>query len=363
MPGAGDSLWLVAALNSRARALLHAVVTEFIATGEPVGSRTLQRKYGFDLSPATIRNVLADLEDDGYLAQPHTSAGRVPTALAFRTFIDALLQANRVDGPRSEAIDGWLAGLHPGSDIVRESGRLLSDLTGAPAVAARPRTVARALRKLRFIVTRPGELLAVVVFADGAVENRYLTVERALDEAQLDRIHRILEEAVEGQTLPALREHFAARLALAHDDLAVSVRLGLTLVEEALRDADRGVDLVVEGLARLLDRDDPYRSGDLRELYRVLEDKARLVTLLDGTLASTHVQVFFDEEVTGSPCSLSVVAAPYREESGPAVGAVGIIGLARMDYSTVVPLVSAAADAVSTAFTRSRKDPPRSKDG
>ena len=350
----------MSALTHRARALLHAVVTEFIATGEPVGSRTLQRKYGFDLSPATIRSVLADLEDDGFLAQPHTSAGRVPTPLGFRTFIDCLLDAKTVDGARSEAIDGWLAGLQPGSDIVRESGRLLSDLTGAPAVAARPRTVARALRKLRFIVTRPGELLAVVVFADGAVENRYVAVERALDEAHIDRIHRILEEVVEGQTLTALRDHFAARLAVAHDDLAVSTRLGLTLVEGALRDADRGVDLVVEGVGRLLDRGEPHRSEDLRELYRVLEDKARLVALLDGTLASTHVQVFFDEEVTGWPCSLSVVAAPYREQAGPVAGAVGIIGPARMDYSTVVPLVGAAADAVSTAFTRSRRGPPRS---
>jgi len=350
----------VSALTHRARALLHAVVTEFVATGEPVGSRTLQRKYGFDLSPATIRSVLADLEDDGYLAQPHTSAGRVPTPLGFRTFIDALLEANAGDGARSEAIDGWLAGLQPGSDIVRESGRLLSDLTGAPAVAARPRTVDRALRKLRFIVTRPGELLAVVVFADGAVENRYVAVEPSLDEAQIDRIHRMLEEVVEGQTLTALRDHFAARLAVAHDDLAVSTRLGLTLVEGALRDADRGVDLVVEGVGRLLERGEPYRSEDLLELYRVLEDKARLVSLLDGTLASTHVQVFFDEEVTGSPCSLSVVAAPYREKGGPVVGAVGIIGPARMDYSTVVPLVGAAADAVSTAFTRSRRGTPRS---
>ncbi|MBN2193819.1 MAG: heat-inducible transcription repressor HrcA [Polyangiaceae bacterium] len=346
----------MALLSTRARSVLHAVVTEFIATGEPVGSRTLQRKYRFDLSPATIRNVLSDLEDDGFLAQPHTSAGRVPTAQAFRDFIDGLLWLQKLDGTQTARIDGWLARLPPGSDIVRESGRLLSDLTGSPAVAARPRSATRALRKLRFIITRPGEALAVVVFADGAVENRYLRIERSLDENELERIHRILEEVVEGRTLRALRDHFAARLAGSQDELAISNRLGLRLVEGALRDADRRPELVVEGVSRLLERSDTPGSDELRELYRVLEDKARLVALLDETLASTRVQVFFDEEVTGSPSTLSIVAAPYSEDAGPPAGVVGIIGPSRMDYATVVPLVGAAADAVSTAFARSRDD-------
>lgn len=341
-------------LSQRASLLLHALVSEFIATGEPVGSRTLQKKYGVAASPATIRSELADLEDDGYLAQPHTSAGRVPTLQAFRVFIDTLLRAQRPAGAHRARFEDWLTHLHPGSDILRESGRLLSDLTGSPAVAARPRSATRSLRKLRFIATRPGEILAVVVFADGTVENRYVTAEHTLDDAKLERVHRILEEEVEGRTLSALRDHFADRLAGGCDELAVLSRIGLSLVEGTLHDADRGMELVIEGVSRLLERGSLHGAEELRDLFEVLEDKARLVALLDETLASTHVQVYFDDERARGRSAVSLVAAPYREDGGATGGVVGIIGPARMDYSTVVPLVGAAAAAVSSTLARTR---------
>ena len=147
-------------LSKRARSVLYAIVTEFIATAEPVGSRTLTRKYGFSLSAATIRNELADLEDSGYLAQPHTSAGRVPTEAAYRIFVDALMQVREVSQVDAARIKERFADLTADSDILRETGKLLSDMSGAPAVLVRARTETRTLLTLRFIVTRPSRASA-----------------------------------------------------------------------------------------------------------------------------------------------------------------------------------------------------------
>src|SRR5262249_45964506 len=155
---------------------------------------------------ATIRNVLADLEDEGYLAQPHTSAGRIPTELAFRLFVDALMQVQKLPEDDAGRISEWLEKLPPPPDIPRETGKPLADLSGAPAVILRARAETRTLLKLRFIATRPGEMLAVAVFLDGTVENRFLRVEAPIAESDLERLHGMLEEVAPGCTLPALRD-------------------------------------------------------------------------------------------------------------------------------------------------------------
>jgi heat-inducible transcriptional repressor len=343
-----------AELSSRAQSVLCAVVSEFIASGEPVGSRTLAKKYGFDLSAATIRNVLADLEDAGYLEQPHTSAGRVPTPAAFRLFIDALMRMRELSGAETGRIAKWLAELEPGVDIRRETARLLSDLTGTAAVLARPRPETRTLLKLQLIPIRGRELLSVIVMSDGSVLNRYVSLDRPLSAAELERLHNMLETAVEGRTLGGIREYFAESLAQHRDELNSLRRLGVSLVEAALGAAQVRTDLVIEGQVRLLDRPE-FSSGDrMRELVRALDDRERLVGLLDRILAASNVQVFLGEEVSvGHGLPVSLVAAPYRDEQGNPGGAVGVLGPTRMDYPTVVPLVGAMARAMSGALARS----------
>jgi heat-inducible transcriptional repressor len=350
-------------LTKRARQVLYAVVSEFIATGEPVGSRTLTKKYAFDLSPATIRNVLADLEDAGYLAQPHTSAGRVPTEAAFRLFIDALMRVRELSEEEMGKIREWFEDLPPGVDILRETGKLLSTLTNAPAVLVRSSVETRTLVKVRFIAIRPLELLSVLVLSDGTVENRFINLDRAIGDGELERLHNMLEEAVEGRTLSAVREHFQRTLNERRDELAALDELGASLMSAALHQGDRGMsELVIEGQSRLLDRPE-FTSGDhMKELMRALEDRERLVGLLDRTLASSRVQVFLGEETNaamGYP--VSVVAAPYHGEDGRPGGAVGIIGPTRMDYPSVVPLVGATADAMSAALARSRDTSTRTR--
>jgi heat-inducible transcriptional repressor len=342
-------------LSKRARSVLYAVVTEFIASGEPVGSRTLSKKYGLLLSPATIRNVLADLEDAGYLAQPHTSAGRVPTESAFRLFIDALMRVRRLPEDDADRIHDWLADLRPDADILRETGKLLSDLSGAPAVVLRSPTETRRLLKLRFITTRPGEVLAVVVFEDTTVENRFLRVDKPISDAELDRLHGLLEEVVPGHTLAEVRDAVARGMSERRDELKALHELGHVLLSSTSESGPRHAEVVIEGQALLLDRPEFGNVDRLRELLLALEARERLVGLLDRTLDSDRVQVFLGEETSsavGYP--VSVVAARYRERGGPA-GAVGVIGPTRMDYPLVVPLVAAAADAMSTALARSQE--------
>src|SRR5262245_32058014 len=189
-------------LPNRARKILFAAVTEFIATGDPVGSRTLARKYGLDLSPASIRNVLADLEEAGYLKQPHTSAGRIPTDRALRLFIDTLADVRSVAAEEQAKLTARFQHIYAiANDPLRETGKVLSELSGAAAVVRAPMTEMRTLAQLRFIPTKPGQLLAVLVFSDGSVENRFISVDGPISESELSSIHNLLVDVIEGRTL------------------------------------------------------------------------------------------------------------------------------------------------------------------
>src|ERR1700722_3135330 len=239
-------------LSARARQVLYHCVTEYVATGEPVGSRTLSKKAGLDLSPASIRNVLADLEEMGYLRQPHTSAGRVPTDRAFRLFIDGLMQVRQLTNDEEVAIRDRFASLEPGQNIMRETGRLLSELTGTAAVVLAPKAETLVLHQLRFIRTSSDEVLAVLVMKNGTVQNRFLSA--TITESELQRVHNLLDDVVEGRSLGDLRELFERRLQserVQHDELR---RTAFSLGGAAMKEvAWTETDLVIEGQERLLD--------------------------------------------------------------------------------------------------------------
>ncbi len=342
-------------LPKRARTVLYALVTEFIATGEPVGSRTLSKKYGFSLSAATIRNVLSDLEESGHLVQPHASAGRVPTATAFRLFIDALMQERALPEGEVNRISEHFTELRPGADLLRETGKLLSNMSGATAVLLRLRADQRTLSKIHFIRTRPLELLAVMVAADGTVDNRFIPLAAPIDEAALQRLHGLLDEVVQGRTLLAVREHLAERARAEYGEVSRLQLLLGELLEVAAQGAERRAEIVIEGQARLLDQPEFGSVDSMRELLRAFEDRERLIELLDRALAADHVNVFLGEDTRRAMgCAVSLVAAGYRDEDGVPGGAVGIIGPQRMDYPFVVPLVGATAGAMTAALQKKR---------
>jgi len=346
-------------LNARARQVLYHCVTEYVATGEPVGSRTLSKKAGLELSPASIRNVLADLEEGGYLRQPHTSAGRVPTDRAFRLFIDALMQVHALTTDEETAIRARFASLEPGENVMRATGKLLSELTGTAAVVLAPRAETLVLRHLRFIRTSNDEVLAVMVMKSGAVQNRFLPV--AITEQELQRIHNLLDDVVEGRTLGDLRELFERRLGsegVQNDEVR---RRAFEMGGAALEEAFGGeTDLVIEGQDRLLEKPEFHDAGHVRVLVTALDAREKLVKLLDLAMQSKGGHVVVGEEVGDlGGGQLAIVGAAYTTH-GQAAGTVGVIGPTRMDYPRVLPLVAATATAMSEYMDRSdggRKGP------
>jgi len=337
-------------LPQRARQILYACITEFVATGEPVGSRTLSKK-GIGLSPASIRNVLSDLEELGYLHQPHTSAGRVPTDKAFRLFIDAMMEVRQLTDEENAQLVQRFSEIEPGPNFLRETGRLLSELTGAAALVVSPKAESLTLKHLRFIRTNPGQVLAVMVMTNGTVQNRFLAAN--LEENELQKIHNLLDDVIEGRSLGDLRELFARRLhseKVQHD--AVRKR-AFELGEAALAEAaDATADIVIEGRSKLLGLPEFSDAQGMKGLVSALDEVERIVGLLDATLAAKGTAIVVGQEAGDlANGQLAIVGASYRNQ-GRAGGTVGIIGPTRMDYPKMVPLVTATANAMSSLIER-----------
>lgn len=334
-------------LPFRARKILYAVISEYVATGEPVGSRRLAKRYGINLSPATIRNVLADMTDAGFLTQPHTSAGRIPTERGFRLFIDALIQMREVSTPDRDAVLERMRDLRPGvDDMVKEAGRLLATMAGAAGVVTRPRAATEPLSQVQFMPLRPGEILAVVITKDGAIQNRVVPgVEIELSE--LESLNNYLRENVQGKTLSGLREALATEV----DDERVQVRVlrerAARMVEQATAGSDGPAEVVIEGHSVLFDRPEFADSGKIRSYLRTFDEKERLLSLLDQTIVSGGVQVLIGSEAALEDLpDISLITARYRR-GGVNAGTVGIIGPTRMDYGKLVPLVGFTAQVMS----------------
>lgn len=335
-------------LGYRARRILYAVVSEYIATGEPVGSRRLSKRYGINLSPATIRNELADLEESGCLAQPHHSAGRIPTEIGFRLFIDALAQMREVAPEDRAAILARMRQLRPGvDDVLREAGRLLASLTGAAALVTRPRTEVEQLAQIRFMPLTEGTVLAVIVTRSGTIQNRIVKVGGALDPSELERIHNLLAGIASERTLDEVREQLARVMADERGEYERLRRRAKQMVDAAAAGQAREGEVIIEGQGVLFDRPEFVDSEKIRGFLRAFEEKERLLDLLDRTLAAGGVQVLVGSEASILEVpDVGLISANYRS-GGVRAGSLGIIGPTRMDYAKLMPLVSFAAQVTS----------------
>ena len=336
-------------LTYRSRKILYATVTEYIATGEPVGSRRLAKRYGLNLSPATIRNVLADLEDMGYLRQPHTSAGRVPTDQGFRVFVDALVQMRDVSSQDRAAILEHLRDLEPGPELLKEATDVLSALTGAAAVFTAPRPEEEKLLQLHFMPLREGQLLAVLVTAGGAVQNRVLSG----DTKDLERVNNLLAEMLKDGSRSLVEIH--RELLKEMDEQRGVVEEARSVVAKTV-DSAAPVEMVIEGQGRLFDRPEFMDGDKIRRFVKTFEDKERLAALLGETLTSGGVRVLIGSETNLEDVEdISVITTPYT--STGSTGSIGVIGPTRMDYGKVVPLVGFTAKVVSGKLQGESSDP------
>ena len=355
----------MAELSQRARQILYAAITEFVATGEPVGSRTLSKRHGIDLSPASIRNVLSDLEEWGYLHQPHTSAGRVPTDRAFRLFIDALMEWRELSPADHARIRDRFDDFSPGQNVMREAGKLLSELTGTAAVVVSPRAEGLTLKHLRFVRIQQDELLAVLVMSNGAVQNRFIRF--AVENDELVRVHNLLDDVIEGRTLADLRDLFERRLATERVQQDELRRRAFELGEAAVSEAggsssDDDDEVVIEGQAKLLGQPDFADAAGMKQVVSALHERQSLVKLLEATMAAKGATVVVGNEAGElGGGQLAIVGAAYSEH-GRHAGSVAVIGPTRMDYPKVVPLVAATATAMSAFMNRRRNDPDRNDD-
>lgn len=337
-------------INHRSRKILYAVVSEYLSTGEAVGSRTITRRHGIDLSAATVRNVMADLEELGLLEQPHTSAGRVPTETGLRFFIDSLLKVRSLSPKEKDEIrERYGEGLDL-DELFQRTSRVLSDITHYAGIVLVPNPARQKLRHIEFVPLSGGRFLCILVTHEGRIENKLVHADFAVALGQLERINNYLNQLLEGLTLEEVRERVLCEIGEVKNRYDAMVSSALRLSQAALERSEPSPGVIVSGQANLLDPAKPAEPEELarmRALLRALEEKEVMVRLLDRTLASDRIQVFLGAETALEPLGDSaVVAMPYGPGEQP-VGAIAVIGPTRMNYGKVMSVVDFTADLVS----------------
>ena len=339
---------MTADLNARAREILRHVVDSYVESGEPVGSRTLSRRLGQMISPATIRNVMADLEEAGLLYAPHTSAGRLPTSAGLRMFVNGLLQMGALSPDERTNIESQCA-IEGRSlpDTLAEATSLLSGLSGCAGLVLAPKND-RPLKHIEFVSLGPGRALVVLVTEDGVVENRVIDVPRDIPISSLTAASNYLNARLIGRTLPEARGEILADIEQQRSELD-----GLTakLVQAGLASWAGGNtgQLIVRGQSNLLgDVSDASDLDRIRALFDALETRETMLKLIDVTSAGEGVQIFIGaENALFDHAGCSMIVTPYTNRSEQIVGAIGVIGPLRLNYARIIPLVDYTAKVIS----------------
>jgi heat-inducible transcriptional repressor len=337
-------------LSERAQNLLKILVERYIADGQPVGSRSLSRFSSLELSPATIRNVMADLEEMGFVASPHTSAGRVPTPKGYRFFVDTLLTVRPMEEVERQQLVEQLTPTDP-HRLVSTASQLLSDLTHFAGVVVAPRRRGSVLRHIEFFGLSEKRVLLIIVASDGDVQNRVLVTDRNYSPSQLIEAANYINQNYAGIEFDQLRTQVRSELIDLHRDISSLMQAAIMTGSEAMRQAADAV--VISGGRNLLEVTD--LSGDmprLRRLFEVFEQKTQLLEILEQSERAEGVKIFIGGESTLVPLDeCSIVTAPY-EVDGQVVGTVGVIGPTRMAYERVIPIVDVTARLVSSALSQ-----------
>ncbi len=335
--------------------MLRTLIARYIHDGEPVGSRTLAQHSGLDVSAATIRNILADLEDAGLLSSPHTSAGRIPTAQGYRVFVDSLVQMQ----PLAERDVARLrAELPVGTGtqaLLGNASELLSAMTHFVGVVGVPRREQFAFRHIDFVPLDGRRVLAILVFADNEVQNRVIEPRRTYDPSELERVANYLNAHFAGRPIAEIRATLLHELRVARSEMEGLLANTVELAEHALTPSDD--DMILAGQTRLMGVQDLSDLDRLRDLFETFARKREILQLLERTISAPGVRIFIGEETGLAPLDgVSLVAAPYRRASGQVLGVLGVIGPTRMAYQQIIPVVQAAADALGAAMLRPGDD-------
>ncbi len=334
-------------LDNRAQTLLKALVERYIADGQPVGSRALSKISGLDLSPATIRNIMADLEELGYVSSPHTSAGRVPTPRGYRIFVDTLLTVQHIDESSVEA-RMRLPSQQP-QKLIANAAQMLSSLSQFAGVVMSPRRES-VFQQIEFLRLSEKRILLVIVGPSGDVQNRLLLTDVDYTPAQLIQSANYINQNYGGLSFDDVRGRLQGELRQLQNDMGRLMQAAVEVGSEAM--ADNADDMVISGERNLLSVSDlSSNMTSLRQMFDMFEQKTGLMQLLDVSSKASGVQIFIGGESHLVPMEeMSVVTAPY-EANGKIVGTLGVIGPTRMAYERVIPIVDITAKLLSNALS------------
>jgi heat-inducible transcriptional repressor len=335
-------------LDQRSQTLLKTLIERYIADGQPVGSRTLSKFCGLDLSPATIRNVMADLEDLGLIASPHTSAGRVPTPRGYRLFVDRLVTVRPLEVQHKEQLQGQLVAEEP-QRVLTQAASLLSSLSRFAGVVMTPKRSAT-FRQVEFLRLSDRRVLLIVVTPEGDVQNRILHTDREYTSSQLHEAANYINQEFAGVEFDTIRTRLQRELASLRDDITELMQKAVAAGDEAIN--EHAETVMISGERNLVAVHELSDNMDrLRQLFGLFDQKTGLVQLLDASSRAQGVQIFIGGESQLVPMDqLSVVVAPY-EVDGKIVGTLGVIGPTRMSYERVIPIVDITARLVSNALS------------
>jgi len=335
-------------LDSRAREVLREIILQHIASGEAISSRSLAKCGRFQLSPASLRNVMADLEDLGYLHQPHTSAGRVPTDRGYRFFIEHLMAPRKISQREREAIDDQVGHANEIDEVLQLASRVVARLTDQVGVIFMPTLLQFAVRSVDFILVGDNKIMAVIVGVHGVVVNRILETRLSFTREELEKISRYLTVEFTGLTLDAIRRRLIRMTeeerALHDQMLQKTITLGIETVNDM---APVEHELYVEGAASILNKPDFADPAAMRKTFLALQEKEKLVEILNTCLTEDGLQILIGAESDFTQThNFGLVASRYGSHAGP-LGVVGIIGPMRMEYARMAPLVDYLGRALS----------------
>jgi heat-inducible transcriptional repressor len=340
-------------VNERAQHFLKALIERYIREGQPVGSRTLAKDTGLDLSPATVRNVLADLEDLGLVSSPHTSAGRIPTITGYRMFIDSLLtiqdlKKREVERIRSELVMGG----EENKALLASASRLLSGVTQMAGVVTLPRREKTTFRQIEFLPLSDHRVLGILVTDAGEVHNRILHTHRYFDRVELEQAANFLTNSFAGYDMDYVRQRLLQELNEARDHFDQVMTQALTMAGEVVDASESEEDCMIAGQTNLMEFAELSGLEQLRKLFDAFTEKREILHLLDQFQNADGVQIFIGEESGYQLLNgCSVVTAPYQVDE-EMVGVLGVIGPTRMNYERVIPVVDITAKILSTALKK-----------
>lgn len=333
-------------LNERSKKILEAIIEDYIVTAEPVGSRTITRRHGLTLSSATVRNVMADLEDMGFLASPHTSAGRVPTEKAYRLYVDSLVGLSRIAREERDEIRKRcrLTGRDTG-EVLKEASRMLSSISHYMGIVMAPRFAANIFRQMEFVKLSGKRILAILVSQSGSVQNKIIETDEEQQVADLQRMSNYLNDLLKGLTIVQVKSRILEEMEeekIRYDTLLASA---LKLSQQALEGADS--EVFIEGQANILDQPEFADVAKMKDIIRAFEEKGQLLALLERCMSAEGVQIFIGSESHLNRMSeMSLVTSTYMTGKNT-VGILGVIGPTRMGYAKIIPIVDYTAKQVS----------------